>query len=37
MKTKKNIKNISLRKENKCKCGKTSDPNGNCDGSHANK
>ena len=21
----------------KCKCGKTKDPNGNCDGSHANK
>ena len=23
-------------KKNKCKCGKTQDPNGNCDGSHAN-
>ena len=24
-------------KKNKCKCGNTQDPNGNCDGSHANK
>ena len=23
--------------KNKCKCGKTQDSNGNCDGSHANK
>lgn len=37
MNTKKNNKNISLSKKNKCKCGKTNDPNGNCDGSHANK
>ena len=25
------------RKANKCGCGKTKDPNGNCDGSHAAK
>ena len=31
------INNISLSKKNKCKCGKTNDTNGNCDGSHANK
>ena len=31
------IANISLSKKNKCKCGKTNDANGNCDGSHANK
>ena len=30
------IKFISSKK-NKCQCGKTKDPNGNCDGSHANK
>lgn len=35
MKTKKNIKNLYSSKKNKCKCGKTSDPNGNCDGSHS--
>ena len=29
--------NISSSKKNKCKCGKTNDANGNCDGSHANK
>ena len=34
---KKIINNISLSKKNKCKCGKTNDTNGNCDGSHANK
>ena len=34
---KKVINNISSNKKNKCKCGKTNDSNGNCDGSHANK
>ena len=28
---------LVLSKKNKCKCGKTQDANGNCDGSHANK
>ena len=32
---KKAIKNFTLSKNNKCKCGKTQDSNGNCDGSHA--
>ncbi len=33
---KKVIKNFISSKKNKCKCGKTKDSNGNCDGSHAN-
>ena len=29
------MKNLfNLKKRNKCQCGKTKDPNGNCDGSH---
>ncbi len=28
---------LDLQKRNKCQCGKTKNPNGNCDGSHANK
>jgi polyisoprenoid-binding protein YceI len=32
------MKNLfDLQKRNKCQCGKTKNPNGNCDGSHANK
>ena len=31
------IKNSISSKKNKCQCGKTKDPNGNCDGSHASK
>ena len=31
------IKNFTSNKKNKCQCGKTKDPNGNCDGSHATK
>ena len=32
------MKNLfDQQKRNKCQCGKTKDPNGNCDGSHANK
>ncbi len=30
-------KNLISSKKNKCQCGKTKNPNGNCDGSHANK
>ena len=29
------IENFLTSKKNKCKCGKTQDSNGNCDGSHA--
>ena len=28
-------KNIISNRKNQCKCGKTKDSNGNCDGSHA--
>ena len=31
------IKIFNSSKKNKCKCGKTKDSNGNCDGSHINK
>jgi polyisoprenoid-binding protein YceI len=32
------MKNLfDQQKRNKCQCGKTKNPNGNCDGSHANK
>ena len=31
------IEKFMLSKKNKCKCGKTKDSNGNCDGSHATK
>jgi polyisoprenoid-binding protein YceI len=32
------MKNLfDQKKRNKCQCGKTKNPNGNCDGSHANK
>jgi len=31
------IEKFMSSKKNKCKCGKTNDPNGNCDGSHATK
>ena len=37
MNTKNLIKKFVSSKNNKCQCGKTKDPNGNCDGSHANK
>ena len=30
------IKMKESSKRAKCQCGKTKDPNGNCDGSHAN-
>ncbi len=34
----KTVFNIILsNRTTKCKCGKTQDPKGNCDGSHANK
>ena len=29
------MKNLKAAKSGKCACGKTKDPNGNCDGSHA--
>lgn len=34
---KKAFNTLLSSQKNKCKCGKTQDPNGNCDGSHANK
>ena len=34
---KKAFNTLLSSQKNKCKCGKTQNPNGNCDGSHANK